>query len=118
MSDPVDQAAEVRLFMDEAIRKRKMGVEYGYDVTWMPAQSPQGTVVVYTLVLTRQSPLLGQGPLFHLMQVPSPRPTAGQVEDLVTDGIRQLSELFERMKKPPAAPPAQPPLALSNGRRS
>lgn len=118
-SDPADQAAEIRGYLAASISKRRLGVEYGYDVTWAPVQTPQGMLAVYTLLLSRGSPLLGQGPLFHLAQIPSPRPTAEMVDVQVADGMRQLAELFEQLKKPPAAPPAQAQagMALANGRR-
>jgi hypothetical protein len=122
MSRPADQDAEVRDLVEASISRRRMGVEYGFDVTWQPvqAQLPNGAVqivVVYTIVLTRRSPLLGQPALYHLAQVPSPRPTAEQVDEQVADGIRQLAALHEQMKRPPDAPPAGARVALSNGRR-
>lgn len=121
MSRPADQDTEIRDLVEASISKRKMGVDYGFDVTWQPAQAqtPAGVqnIVVYTIVLTRRSPLLGQGPLYHLAQIPSPRPTPEQVDEQVADGICQLAALHESLKKPPAAPPADPALALSNGRR-
>jgi len=116
MSRPADQDTEIRDLIEASISKRKMGVDYGFDVTWQPvqAQTPQGVqnVVIYTIVLTRQSPLLGQAPLYHLAQILSPRPTPEQVDEQVADGIRQLAALHERLKRPP---PAE--VALANGRR-
>jgi hypothetical protein len=125
MSRPADQDAEVRELVEASIGKRRMGVDYGFDVAWQPvqAQLPNGAVqniVVYTIVLTRRSPLLGEPRnLFHLAQIPSPRPTAEQVDEQVADGIRQLAALYESMKRPPDAPPAVAgaAVALSNGRR-
>ena len=122
MSRPADQDAEIRDLVEASISKRKMGVEYGFDVTWQPVQmqTPGGVqnVVVYTIVLTRRSPLLGQAPMYHLAQIMSPRPTPEQVDEQVADGIRQLAALHESLKRPPEAPPAGQVVALANGRRS
>jgi len=122
MSD-VNQDTHVRRLVAAAIEKRRAGVDYGYDVTWMPAQiqTPQGPrmMPVYTLLLTRGSPLIGQPPLSHIAQIPSSRPTAEQVGEQVGEGIRLLAERHEQLKRPPAAPPAGnvPPMALANGHR-
>lgn len=119
----VNQDTQVRRLIAAAIEKRRFGVDYGYDVTWMPVQvnTPQGPrmMPVYTLLLTRGSPLIGQPPLSHIAQIPSPGPTAEQVDEQVGEGIRLLAELHAQLKKPPAAPPAGnvPPMALANGHR-
>jgi hypothetical protein len=121
MSRPADQDAEIRDLVEASISKRRAGVDYVFDVTWQPAQmqTPGGVqnVVVYTIVLTRRSPLLGQGPLYHLAQIPSPRPTPEQVDEQISDGIRQLAALHEQVKRPPDAPAASATVALSNGRQ-
>jgi hypothetical protein len=121
MSEVTDQSAEIREMVAAAIGKRTLGIDYGFDVAWMPMQvpTPQGPrmMPVYTILITRRSPLLGQAPLSHLAQIPFARPTAEQVGEQVTEGLRLLAELFEQLKKPPAAPPAQNlrPLAAMNG---
>ena len=120
MSTPQDIAEEVLGHLHASIGKRQFGVTYGYAVTWMPAQvpGPQGPVQVpaWTLLITRRSPLLGSGDLHHLAQVLAARPSFEQVDQQVTEGLRLLAELHERLKTPPEAPPAGPPLALANGR--
>ena len=122
MSDPADLSAEMRELTAAAISKRKMGVEYGYDVNWsvVQVQTPAGPapVVVWHVLLTRRSPLLGQPPVFHVCQIVSARPAAAEVDQQVEDGMRQMALTCERLKKPPQAPPAGPPLALANGHRS
>ena len=123
MSEVADQSEEIRGHLAASISKRRMGVDYGYDVTWQPAQvqTPAGPSMmpVYMILITRRSPLLGQGPLSHLAQLAVARPTAEQVDAAVAEGIRLLAELFESLKKPPAAPPAQNglPRSLMNGAR-
>ena len=120
MSEVTDQSAEIREQVAEAISPRAFGVDYGFDVCWMAAQVPtaQGPrmMPVYTILITRRSPLLGQPALSHLAQIPFARPTAEQIEQQVAEGLRLLAELFETLKKPPAAPPAQNGRALVNGR--
>jgi hypothetical protein len=121
MSEVTDQSAEVREQVAEAIAARTLGVDYGFDVAWMPVQmnTPQGPrmMPVYTILITRRSPLLGQPALSHLAQIPFARPTAEQIEQQVAEGLRLLAELFETLKKPPAAPPARSGLAVANGHR-
>ena len=122
MSRPADQDAEIRDLVEASVSKRKMGVDYGFDVTWQPAQiqGPAGpqNVAIYTIMLTRRSPLLGEPQtLLHMFQLASPRPAPEQVDEQVADGIRQLAALHESLKRPPDAPPAGQVVALANGRR-
>jgi hypothetical protein len=121
MSTPKDIAEETAAHLHASIGQRQFGVEYGYAVTWQPAQvqTPQGPVQcpLWTLMIVRPSPLLGGHTLHHLAQIATARPTFDQVDAEVEKGIRLLAELHEQMKKPPAAPAAMPPPALANGRR-
>lgn len=120
MSEITDQADEVRHLADAAIARRQMGTDHGVDVSWVAAQTmtPAGPapVVIYQLLITRRSPLIGGGPLFHIAQIASPRPAEKEVDDAVADGMRMLAATYEALKKPPAAPPARP-AALMNGAR-
>lgn len=124
MSEVEDQAAELRGFVAESIGKRRFGVDYGFDVGWTPlqAQTPAGIQMVpcYWVLITRGSPLLGQGPLSHMAQLPVARPTFEQADEQVAEGLRLLAALHDQLKRPPEAPPAKagPPLALMNGHRS
>jgi hypothetical protein len=121
MSTPEDITEEVAGHLHASIGKRQFGVKYGYAVTWMPGQlpGPQGPVQValWTLLITRPSPLLNSGDLHHMAQIAGARPTFAQVDAEVEKGLRLLAELYEQLKKPPAAPAAMPPLALANGHR-
>lgn len=116
---PVDQDAQLREQIETALVKYRMGVDYGYDVTWMPAtvQTPAGNqnVVLYCIVLTRRNPLLGQPPLYHLAQIPHPQPTWQMVDQEVKDGCRQLQELHDKLKTVPATGDLQMRVA-GNGR--
>jgi hypothetical protein len=118
MSDVTDQAAEVRELVAAAVAQRMFGVDYGFDVAWAPVavQAPAGMQMVpcYFVLITRPGPLLGQVPLSHVGQVMSARPTAGQVSDLVAEGIRLLADLHARLKRPDQALPVA--LAAANGR--
>ena len=122
MSEVTDQSAEVREQVAEAIGMRTLGVDYGFDVCWMAvqAQTAQGPrmMPVYMILITRRSPLLGQPALSHMAQIPFARPTDAQIDEQVAEGLRLLAELFETLKKPPAAPPASNGLVLAKGRRS
>jgi hypothetical protein len=120
MSEVTDQSAGIREQVAEAIGPRAFGVDYGFDVCWTAAQvpTPQGPrmMPVYMILITRRSPLLGQPALSHLAQIPYPRPADAQIDEQVAEGMRLLAELFEQLKKPPAAPPASNGLAMVNGR--
>jgi hypothetical protein len=126
MSAPENIHDEVLDHLDRSVRERQFGVSYGYTATWAVArvQGPQGPVQapVWTLMITRRSPLVGGLDLHHFAQIVAARPTFRQVDEQVADGLRQLAGLFESLRTPPGAPPAGPaappsPLAVANGRR-
>jgi hypothetical protein len=125
MTAPEDIHAEVLGHLATAIREHQFGVTYGYAATWAPAQvqGPAGPVQgqMWTLLITRRSPLLGGDDLHHMAQIFAGRPKREQIDQQVAEGIRLLAALFEQLRKPPAAPPAGPaavsPLVLANGRR-
>lgn len=101
------QAQALAWALDET-SKACFGEDYGVAVTWgpQPVQTPQGVFMVaaWMLLLTTRSPLIGDGPLFHLAPVGMNLPDEAQVRAQVTDGIGQLRTL--RSKK----------LAGSNGK--
>lgn len=91
----IDIAAKVRSAALAAIEKQCFGEDFGVDAAVGVVPSPtSGAMVVYTIIVTKKSPLLGQGPLVHVVQLPSPDPTTEQVEQAVTvamSGLRDLS---------------------------
>lgn len=93
----IDNGAKLQAAALAAIDKGCMGEDFGFDSTVSLAQSPTGVVPVYTLVVTKRSPLLGQGPLVHVTTVPSPDPTAEQVERAVTEAMKGLRELSSKL---------------------
>src|ERR1700689_5078676 len=97
MSQIHDQADEVRGHLREALAKRAFGVDYGYDVAFgmAPVQTPQGPrmMPVYTLLITRRSPLIGGADLSHLAPIQHARPTFEMVDEQVAEGLRLLADL-------------------------
>ena len=121
MSEIISQADEIRGHVHAALEKRRLGVDYGYDVALaaMAVQTPAGprVVPVYIVLITRPSPLIGGAPLSHIAQVQHARPSFELIDEQVAEGLRLLAELHAELKKPPPAPPAGPVRALANGRR-
>lgn len=89
--------------LDEA-GKACFGEEYGVSVSWaaQAAQTPQGVVLapVWMLLLTAKSPLLGEGPMYHLVPLGSPLPLEDFTRKQVTDGIAALRALASRKLAP------------------
>lgn len=89
----IDVAAKVRTTALAVVERACLGEDFGVDSTATLVPGPTGVVVVYTLVLSLRSPLLGQGPLVVMMQIPSPNPSTEQVEHAVTEGMKGLRDL-------------------------
>jgi hypothetical protein len=93
----IDMHAELLGWVMDEIHLQAMGQEYGAAVTLGvgQAQGPQGviTVPVWQLLLTGRNPVLGEGPLWHMVPLTGPRPDAAQVRERVGDGLRQLRDL-------------------------
>jgi hypothetical protein len=89
----IDVAAKVRAAAVAAVDKGCFGEDFGVDINAGLAQTPTGGLaVLYTLILSTRSPLLGQGPLVNFTQVASPNPTAEQVEQAVTQAMKSLRD--------------------------
>lgn len=93
----IDVAAKVRAAALATVGKSCLGEDFGVDATATLVQSPTGVVVVYTLILSLRSPLLGQGPLVVMMQIPSPNPATEQVEHAVSEGVKGLRDLSSKI---------------------
>jgi hypothetical protein len=98
----VDVAAQVRTWAVAEADRQSFGEEFGVDVAWDAVQTPVGVQVAYRIVLSCRAPLLGQGPLFAMAPVPTPRPDETQVAEAVTVMMRQLREVSAQMLKAPA----------------
>ena len=93
-----DIAAKIRTAALAAIDAGCLGEDYGFDCAPMAAPTADGKVtVVYLLILTKRSPLLGQGPLLNVSQIASPDPSVADVEKAVTDGMQGLRELSSKL---------------------
>ncbi|HXT90552.1 MAG TPA: hypothetical protein VN714_14965 [Trebonia sp.] len=81
----------------DAAQKASLGEDFGVAVSWSPqiAQTPNGAVPVpaWHLLLTARSPLLSEGPMYHLVPIGAPVPTEDFTRKQVTDGISQLRAL-------------------------
>lgn len=94
----IDNGSKLRAAALAAIDKQCFGEDFGFDSALVVAQGPTGgAMVVYQLVLTKKSPLLGQGPLVNVTQLTSPDPTAEQVEQAVTQAMKGLRELSTKI---------------------
>lgn len=87
----VDQSEEARAWLRTEIELQCFGEEFGFDVA--PQVLPSGDGMVYVVVLTTRSPLLGQSPLMHVAGVPASRLTPELVKHVVTSGLRALRQL-------------------------
>jgi hypothetical protein len=85
-----DIAAKVRSAALSTIERSCFGEDFGVDASASLAQSATGPVVVYTLIVTTRSPLLGQGSLVHVTQIQSPDPSAEQIDQAVTQAMAEL----------------------------
>lgn len=93
----IDVPAQVSAQAEACAAKLAFGEDFGIGVNWGIVPTPNGAQVVFTLLLTMRSPLLGQGPLFAAGQIPSPHPAQDEVETCVGECARQLRELSSRM---------------------
>lgn len=89
-----DIAGKVRAAALAAVDKNCFGEDFGVDASAVVAPSPGGGVMVlYTLILSTRSPLLGSGPLVNVTQIQSPDPSGEQVEQAVVQAMAGLREL-------------------------
>jgi hypothetical protein len=93
----VDVAARVRTAGLATIERQCLGDEFGFDAVGQVAQTPGGMAVIYTLITSTRSPLLGQPALANVSQIASPSPTVEQVEQVVTEAMRGLRDLSRKM---------------------
>jgi hypothetical protein len=89
----LDITAQVKAWAVTAVSAQAFGEDFGVDAAWAVVPAPAGAQVLFTLLVTMRSPLLGQGPLFCLSQLATPQPTQDQVEQAVAEQLRQLREL-------------------------
>jgi hypothetical protein len=93
----IDITTKVRAAANAAIERECLGEDYAFDCSVSALQHTAGLIVVYTLVISARSPLLGQGPLMNVAQIQSPNPDDHQVETAVTDAIHSLRELSTKI---------------------
>jgi hypothetical protein len=97
----VDVSAQVRAWVLAEVERQCFGEEFGADVGWEAMQTPAGIQVGYRIVLSCRSPLLGQGPLFSMAPMLTPRPEETQVTEAVTELLRQLRMVSAQVLKAP-----------------
>lgn len=94
----IDIAAKVRAAALATVDKQCFGEDFGVDASAVAVQGPTGGVMVlYTLIVTMRSPVLGQGPLVNVTQIPSPHPTSEQVEQAVSKAMQGLRDLASKI---------------------
>lgn len=93
-----DQAAQVRAHVLASLEKQALGQDYGFDVGLATLMTGPGQVaVLYQVIITQRNPLLGQPPLCNVCQIAAPAPTAEQVDEAVTAGLRSLRDLAAKV---------------------
>jgi hypothetical protein len=103
----IDTAAKLRSAALATIDRQCFGEDFGFDATAVVAPAPTGGVmVVYTMIVTKKSPLLGRSPLVNVTQIQSPDPTGEQVEQAITQALSNLRDLSSKILTgdKPAAP--------------
>lgn len=88
-----DMDAKVRAAALATIDKQCFGEDFTFDCMPGAMQTPTGITILYTLIITKKSPILGHAALVNLSQIPAPDPAAEQVEQAVTSAMRKLREL-------------------------
>lgn len=104
----LDVNARIRTALATEIDKQAFGQDFGFDCTLAFAPVPTGgTMIMYQLLFTMRSPLLGQPPIPHIVRLAHPQPTPEMVEKAVTDALKILRDRgAEALKAGVVAPPA------------
>jgi hypothetical protein len=92
--------ALISLWVEDEVRGKCLADDYGWSVTLLaaPVQTPAGVQIMplWHLLLTTRNPLLGEGPLFHFVGIPGPRPDENAVRGEVGKGMFALRDLASR----------------------
>lgn len=116
----IDNAAKLRATALAAIERQCMGEDFGFDAAPVVGHAQGGgAMALYALIVTKKNPILGQGPLVNVTHLPTPAPTAEQVEKAVTDamtGLRKYASELLAANQHPLPPPTAD--ALRTGWRS
>lgn len=93
---PRDVSAQVRGWLEDAIGRASGAREYFFDFTVQAGIIGGEPLVQYVFVLGTSSPLPGDGPLYHVRQLPYPAPTEDMIEAVVTESVKSLDSLAAR----------------------
>ena len=89
--------ALISLWVEDEVRSKCLADDYGWSVALLaaPMQGPAGVQIVplWHLLLSTRNPLLGEGPLFHFVPLPGPRPDENAVRGEVGRGMAMLRDL-------------------------
>jgi hypothetical protein len=92
-----DIRAQIEEWVADEVRGKCLADDYGWSVTLLaaPMQGPAGVQIVpiWHLLLTTRNPMLGEGPLFHFVGLPGPRPEELAVRGEVGKGMAALRDL-------------------------
>jgi hypothetical protein len=89
--------ARLTTLLTAAVAGAALGEDFGCDVRWDMAKQPAGVVLVYVLLVTLRSPVLGQSPLVHFAVFPTPDLRYEQVGQFATSAVAELRALSARM---------------------
>jgi hypothetical protein len=91
MMAAIDMNAQLREWVAKAINDGCMGEEFGFDIHW----DLKPPLLYYTVIMTMQNPMLGQGPLVMPVKIP-----IGAVrEDAVRAGVHHLMSELRKLHK-------------------
>jgi hypothetical protein len=89
-------SAEVHGWLADAVGRasRDEDREYFFDFSVQAGIIGGEPVVQYVFVLGTTSPLPGEGPLFHVRQLPFPAPSEDMIGEVVTESVKGLRSLI------------------------
>jgi hypothetical protein len=93
----IDVAAEIRATALTTINAQCLGEDFGFDCRMVINTTQRPMVVLYQLVTSIQSPLLGEPPLNNISQIISPHPDQVAVEQVVTEAMAALRQLRKQL---------------------
>jgi hypothetical protein len=99
----VDINNQIRAWALAEAGKQAFGQDFGIDITPNLIDTAAGPQVAYLIYASCRSPLLGNGPLFSVAQLPTPQPSEQQIAEAITGLLRNLRDLSAQALKTPRA---------------
>lgn len=84
--------------MEHALLMAEDSREYFWDFSVQAGIIAGSPVVQYVFTFGTESPLPGEGPVYHVHQLPSPAPTEEMIDAVVADSLRSLASEISRKR--------------------